>query len=52
MSDWHPAGSEAEDLACAWAEHRKDFGENGSAYNHFKAGWDAAHGRSESGPLR
>ncbi len=43
-----------EDLACAWATFRKDYGpsDTTAAYKAFVAGWEAAHGLQDEGLLR
>ena len=40
-----------EDLACAWAEYRNEYGvrDTTTAYKAFVAGWEAAHGLSSEG---
>lgn len=47
---------EDEDLACAWADYRKDFGvgrdQMTAARKAFKAGWKAAREGDQSGALR
>ena len=46
----------AEELACAWADYRKDYGVNQrdlqAAHKAFKAGWQAARTGDQSGPFR
>ena len=43
-----------EDLACAWAEYRNEYGvhDTTTAYKAFVAGWEAAHGLSSEGILK
>ena len=43
-----------EDLACAWAEYRNEYGvrDTTTAYKAFVAGWNAAHGLSSEGILK
>lgn len=47
---------EAEDLACAWADYRKDYGVSeehmNAAHKAFKAGWKAAREGDQSAVLR
>lgn len=43
---------EEEELACAWADYRKEYGASGSqAYKAFVAGWKAAREGDQSGVL-
>ena len=45
-----------EEMACAWADYRKDYGiswqEIGQAHKAFKAGWKAAREGDQSGVPR
>jgi len=45
-----------EELACAWADYRKDYGVSsqdiGAAYKAFTAGWKAAREGDQSGVQR
>lgn len=44
---------EEEELACAWADYRKDYGAHTSEeYKAFKAGWKAAREGDQSGVQR
>ena len=51
-----PTVDEAEEIACAWADYRKDYGVPGphmtTAHKAFKAGWKAAREGDQSGPVR
>lgn len=48
--------AEADELACAWADYRKDYGVSAddltAAHKAFKAGWKAAREGDQSGVLR
>jgi hypothetical protein len=49
--------AEADLIACEWSDYRKGYGVPEAALMHahkaFKAGWEAARGKSlEGGPLR
>ena len=43
---------EEEELACAWADYRKDYGADSRDYKAFAAGWKAAREGDQSGVLR
>lgn len=47
---------EQDDIACAWADYRKDYGVSAehmtAAHKAFVAGWKAAREGDQSGPLR
>lgn len=47
----HAGGADA---ACAWADYRSQYGvaDVKTAHKAFLAGWDAAHGADDAGPLR
>ena len=51
-----PRNPEADEMACAWADYRKDYGISGThaaaAYLAFVAGWQAARRGDQSGVLR
>lgn len=52
-----PLLDEAEEIACAWADYRKDYGIDeghiaGIAHKAFKAGWKAAREGDQSGVQR